>query len=230
MSPLPPGQKWLGGPLPRFGLPRYVSRWADPSRVTALGVHGELVMPLAVRHERLAVLPRVALTSDFHCVTTWSVPDLRWEGWRMRDFWTTFVQEFAHPAVSHVRVSGADGFATCLPLEELLHPSALLADRLADQPLTPAHGAPLRLVLPRLYGYKNVKHLQTLELLRVPVQVGAAGRLLAHPRGRADLEERSGAGLQPLWRALYAFQLPNFLRQAQRFQSPPGVPQGEHHA
>ncbi|PTA68118.1 molybdopterin-dependent oxidoreductase [Deinococcus arcticus] len=230
MNPLPSGQRWLSGPMPRFGLAQYVQRWADPSTVRALGLHGEVHFPLAVAHGQLASLPRVALTAHFHCVTTWSVPDLCWEGWRVQDLWAAFFREAARPSASHVRISGADGYATCLPLEEFLHPSALLADRLAGQPLSQAHGAPLRLVVPRLYGYKNVKHVQTLELLAGPAPVSGMGRLLAHPRGRADLEERSGVGFQPFWRRLYASQLSTFLRQAERFQSPPDPLQGEPHA
>ena len=38
----------------------------------------------------------------------------------------------------------------------------MLARNQDGKPLTRSHGAPLRLVLPRMYGYKNVKWVREL--------------------------------------------------------------------
>ncbi len=40
----------------------------------------------------------------------------------------------------------------------------LLADQLTVQPLPPEHGGPLRLVVPKQLGYKNVKWVERIEL------------------------------------------------------------------
>ncbi len=63
---------------------------------------------------------------------------------------------------------------------------------IADQPLTLAKGAPLRLVAPSHYGYKGVKHATRLRLLD-RYRSGSAG-WAEHPRGRVAAEER-GRGL-----------------------------------
>ena len=41
----------------------------------------------------------------------------------------------------------------------------MLAHHMDDAPLTRAHGAPVRLVIPEMYGYKNVKWLTRIELV-----------------------------------------------------------------
>jgi len=41
----------------------------------------------------------------------------------------------------------------------------MLAYEMDGQPLKREHGAPLRLVIPDMYGYKNVKWLKEIELV-----------------------------------------------------------------
>src|SRR5260370_30972133 len=46
--------------------------------------------------------------------------------------------------------------------EVALHPQTLLAYELNGQPLTPDHGAPLRLVTPLKYGIKQLKQIRRI--------------------------------------------------------------------
>jgi DMSO/TMAO reductase YedYZ molybdopterin-dependent catalytic subunit len=41
----------------------------------------------------------------------------------------------------------------------------MLAHSMGGKPLSQAHGAPMRLVIPEMYGYKNVKWLTHIELV-----------------------------------------------------------------
>jgi DMSO/TMAO reductase YedYZ molybdopterin-dependent catalytic subunit len=83
-------------------------------------------------------------------------------------------------------------------LEDLLAEDVLIADTLNGQPLTGDHGAPVRLVSPRQYGYVSIKHLCRITLhtrsprRRRPRSLPEAfGCLLApHPRARVWDEER----------------------------------------
>jgi DMSO/TMAO reductase YedYZ molybdopterin-dependent catalytic subunit len=59
----------------------------------------------------------------------------------------------------------AGNFTVLLPLEEALTGGALLARRLNGAPLTPEHGAPLRLVAPGRACFYNVKWVDRLEVL-----------------------------------------------------------------
>ncbi len=192
-TPLPPGQFELSR-FPRFGLGKFARRFpATPERVR-FRIGGDVENELQVE-EQFKALPRVEQRSDFHCVTTWSVRDLRWSGVRFADFYTQLVQPLARPLpqAQTVVFRGEDGYCSCLPLEDLLRADVMLADRLDDTPLGLEHGAPLRLVAPAHYGYKNVKHLVAIEFwrdrraYRFPFPYPA---FMDHPRGRVALEER----------------------------------------
>jgi DMSO/TMAO reductase YedYZ molybdopterin-dependent catalytic subunit len=215
---LPPGQRVHAGPLPRFGLDAYMRRRAVTPPDFRLRIDGDVERPLELTADEIFAV-RSELLSDLHCVTTWSAVGLRWSGTPLRSFWEQVVVPRARPraGVAHLRVRGLDGYAATIPLEEALHEGAFLADRLDDQPLG-HHGAPLRLVLPQLYGYKNVKHVHRIEVTLTPLRP-SAGRLLGHPRGRVDLEERSGVGAQRFFRALYRLLLPLFLWRARSLSS-----------
>jgi len=97
-----------------------------------------------------------------------------WRGVRLCDVLSAVS---AHDAAIEVLAEGADHgprddadtsapvrFARALPLEAALHPDTLLALDMHGEPLTPAHGAPVRLIVPGWYGMANVKWLTSLSL------------------------------------------------------------------
>lgn len=198
VDPLPPGQREHPS-FPRFGHTAFADRFpAQPGRVQ-LVIDGKLQRPQQLGAD-WATLPRHEQTSDFHCVTTWSRRDLRWGGVRFSDLWQWLAQQQAgvDAAATLVVMRGEDGYRSALPLADLLAGDVLLADRLDGQPLTIAHGAPLRLVAPAHYGYKNVKHLQRISFQFDDGRHRPVGpAFMAHPRARVALEER-GQGL-PGW-------------------------------
>jgi len=55
-----------------------------------------------------------------------------------------------------------------LTLEQALRPDALLAYEMDGRPLSRPHGAPARVVVPAMYGYKNVKWVERIELVARP--------------------------------------------------------------
>src|SRR5262249_58914158 len=61
-------------------------------------------------------------------------------------------------------------FARGLPLAKAMHPDTLLAFRMNGEPLSPSHGAPVRLIVPGWYGVCSVKWLTRLELLDRPYE------------------------------------------------------------
>jgi DMSO/TMAO reductase YedYZ molybdopterin-dependent catalytic subunit len=197
---LPPGQYEVRE-MPRFGLLPFALRFPTETDRVALRVQTAFdAGPL------LATLPRVEQTSDFHCVTTWSKRGLRWSGVRFADFYREIAVGRAGVAADErfVVLRAQDRAHTSLPLEDLLAPDVLLADRLDDQPLSIAHGAPLRLVAPAHYGYKSIKHLSRIEFRRSGADYRPVGlRFMQHPRGRVALEERGRWVPNWLLRRLY---------------------------
>ena len=60
-------------------MPRF-----DPT-MWRLRIEGLVDSPLALTYDELRRLPRAEQVSGFHCVTGWSVKDVRWAGVRFRD-------------------------------------------------------------------------------------------------------------------------------------------------
>ena len=210
-KPLPPGQH-VSLSFDRFGLGLFANRFPVNPDVIEFTIGGDVAQSVTVS-KQLAALPRVEQVSDFHCVTTWSVQSVRWGGVRFSDFYREVVVPLARPqqGANFVVLRGQDGFRVSMQLEDLMGPDVLLADTLDGQPLGIAHGAPLRLVAPAHYGYKNAKHLGAIEFwtergnYRFPFPYPD---LMDHPRGRVAFEER--ARFLPLWiiRPLYRALIP----------------------
>ena len=215
MTTLPPGQQ-ESGTFHRFGLTPFATRFPRETETQVLRLCG------AVANEReilnpLQGLSRFNQTADFHCVTTWSVRDLNWEGVRFRDFYEQVILPQVMPgkAATLVALKAQDGARTGMLLEDLLDPSVMLADRLNGEPLTVDHGAPLRLVAPKHYAYKSVKCLREIKFVLPEEGYDATGfRFMDHPRARVALEERGRVVPGLLLRHLYR---PLIRRTAKKF-------------
>lgn len=189
-SNLPPGQR-MARAMPRFGVNPTSPPPAVPE-APALVIKGDVAHESAIALEQLSQLDRVEIHADFHCVTTWTVTNLHWSGWLLRDVWEHLIIPQAQPSASatHLRAIGGDRYTSGLGLEDALADEVLIADRLEGRPLDVVHGAPLRLVAPAHYGYKNVKHLVALSIHIRPPRT--AGGNIQHPRARVRFEERHG--------------------------------------
>ena len=64
-----------------------------------------------------------------------------------------------------VMVHAEYGFSSNLPADDFFADDALLATHHNGEPLTPEQGAPVRLVVPRLYAYKSVKWVRGIEFM-----------------------------------------------------------------
>lgn len=210
-KPLPPGQIEYPS-FDRFGLGLFAGRFPYDAETVSIQIEGNVENPLIVKDE-LTALPLVNQVSDFHCVTTWSVRNIQWAGIRFSDFYNQVVLPLAKPKGEHsfVVFRGQDDYACSMLLEDLLAEDVLLAHTLNGKKLGIDHGAPLRLVAPAHYGYKNVKHIHTIEFresgkgFRFPLPYPD---LMNHPRARVAHEER--ARFLPLWiiRPLYKLLQP----------------------
>jgi DMSO/TMAO reductase YedYZ molybdopterin-dependent catalytic subunit len=178
---LPPGQaltqKW---PVLHVGaVPRF-----DPTR-WRFRIWGLIAEPREWNWRDFSTLPRVWSTSDVHCVTRWTKLDNLWEGIPARD---VLAQVQIDPEARFVAVH-APGYSANLPLEALLDEDVLFAFKHNGEDLTPEHGYPVRLVVPKLYFWKSVKWVNGLELMAED-RPGYWERLGYHNRGEPFAEER----------------------------------------
>ena len=155
---LPPGQylteKWPvlhAGTVPNSDL----ATWD-------FNVSGEVENPISLSWEEFTALPTREVTMDIHCVTRWSRFDARFKGVH----WST-IAELVRPKTGawYVLAHAEQDFTSNVPLSALEDEEALLAYEADGEPLTPEHGWPLRLVIPKRYFWKSAKWLRGIELL-----------------------------------------------------------------
>ena len=127
-----------------------------------LRVYGEVDNPLTFTWDEFKVLPRKQVKTDIHCVTRWTKLDTHWEGVAIQ---TILELAQVRPVAQFVIGHAEQGYTANLPLEVLDDDDVLLADTFEGEPLTPEHGYPLRLIVPKRYFWKGPKWLRGLELV-----------------------------------------------------------------
>ena len=132
-----------------------------------LKIDGLVERPLELSYEELRALPRADQVSDFHCVTGWSVKNVHWAGVRFHDLLSHAKPQAEARAIGFLSADGA--YADTLTLEQAHLKDAMLAYEMDGKPLAREHGAPTRVVIPDMYGYKNVKWVDRIELLKQPL-------------------------------------------------------------
>ncbi len=196
-----PGQRVLIGPAPRFGLPQYLHTPFVLPLEPVITVTGRSGHATVLTRRDLDALPETTKALDLHCVMTWSVQGTRWSGWRFADLWAQLLSHHAH-TTSGLVFTGLDGAMASIPLALLLHDDVMLAHSRDGEPLGRDHGAPYRLVVPQLYGYKNIKHVCQIDLVDHHVRSSHEPWIM-HRLGRVAREERHGLGLNRLARFAY---------------------------
>ena len=127
-----------------------------------LTVDGMVDTPLSLRFVDLVALERRDQVTDFHCVEGWSVYDVPWNGVLLAR-----VLDLAGAATSATHLtfhSVGEQYAESLPMDVAREPHTLLGYGVGGSTLPLAHGFPVRLVVPRLLGYKNAKYLSRIEV------------------------------------------------------------------
>ncbi len=156
---IPPGQrltdKW---PVLHYGnVPQIdTSKWT-------FTVSGLVEPERKLSYEEFTSLPRVKVFSDIHCVTRWTKLNNIWEGPS-----TSVIKELTRilPEARFVLVHATGGFTTNLSLDDFFQSDVLFAMKQDGEPLTREHGAPVRLIVPRLYLWKSAKWVTGVEFLK----------------------------------------------------------------
>lgn len=118
-----------------------------------LEVGGLIEKPGGIDLARLNEYSQVEQNSRMKCVQCWS-GRATWGGFR---FGELIEDVKPSPKAKAVRFDCHDKWYEYMSLEEMANPRVLLALRMAGEPLTDQHGAPLRLIDPSKYGYKSCK-------------------------------------------------------------------------
>lgn len=111
----------------------------------------------------LMALPQTDTHTDIHCVTKWSKLDTDWKGVTIDDFLAA--ANIDQPPADYVMAWCDGGYTTNLPTADIIDGKAMLAHTFDGQPLEPAHGGPVRLLVPHLYLWKSAKWIRGLRFM-----------------------------------------------------------------
>jgi DMSO/TMAO reductase YedYZ molybdopterin-dependent catalytic subunit len=135
---------------------------ADILASWTLTVDGMVGNPLVLSFADILALDRQDQVTDFHCVEGWSVLDVPWNGVLLAHVLDLAGTDAAATYVTFHCVG--DAYSESLPVSVTREPRTLLGYGVDGSTLPLAHGFPLRLVVPRLLGYKNAKYLSRIEV------------------------------------------------------------------
>ncbi len=116
---------------------------------------------LKVSIAEIKALPKTELVFSFKCVEGWDQIQ-HWAGVRFVDF----IRHYGLQAPAELAYVGLETpdkkYYVGLDRESALHPQTILAYEMNNEPITEAHGAPLRLIIPVKYGIKSLKRIGTI--------------------------------------------------------------------
>ncbi len=133
----------------------------DPARYR-LEISGMVKHPRSYTLAEILATPIVREVQTFHCVTGWVVPDCRWAGVRLWDLIAAAEPISGATALSFFCMDNA--YTESLTLAQAKVPDVLLAYGLDGTRLSRQQGAPLRLIVPGMYGYKSAKWVNRIEV------------------------------------------------------------------
>lgn len=115
-----------------------------------------------LNYDEFMSLPKTKVFSDIHCVTTWSKLNNLWEG-----ISSSAIKKLVNilPEARYVMVHASGNFTTNLSIEDFFEPDVLFAIKHNENPITSNHGAPIRLVVPKLYFWKSAKWVTGVEFI-----------------------------------------------------------------
>jgi DMSO/TMAO reductase YedYZ molybdopterin-dependent catalytic subunit len=132
----------------------------------SLRIEGRVDTPLELTLDDLRRLPSVTRPSTLICVSNPVGGDLigtsEWTGVRLAD-----LLEMAgpHGDARELVLRAADNYSDSFPLDAARREGTIVAYLQNGEPLTSRHGFPARVLVPGIYGMKNVKWVQSIELV-----------------------------------------------------------------
>src|SRR5918993_270034 len=134
--------------------------------VWRLEIGGLVEEPKSYSFEDLMNLSVVEQESTLMCISdrigAGLMSNAVWQGVRLRD-----LLDASRPlhGAFEVFLNGADAYTDSFAFDKAMNPSTIVAFAMNGEPLPPRHGYPARVVVPGLYGEKNVKWVTRIEVV-----------------------------------------------------------------
>jgi len=181
-SRIPPGQR----PIEEMPVLHYGKTQTIDPRKWRFKITGLVEERIELSLEEFKSLPQSKVISDVHCVTGWSKLDNLWEGVLSGEI-GKLVKIL--PEARFVMVHSVGGFTVNMSIEDFFEPEVIFAMKHNGKELTPEHGYPVRLVVPKLYFWKSAKWVEGVEFMKEE-KLGFWESHGYHRRGDPWAEER----------------------------------------
>ena len=156
----PPGSLMANENVSGFYVRYYETFRAPDPASWHLDIRGMVDAPTTMTLEHIAAnLPFVEQNTRMKCVECWSSRAV-WGGFTYAAL-AALVKPQA--AAKHLYFACEDGYYEYLPISELEKKGALFVTHMDGRPIGAKYGAPLRMIMPWLYGYKGAKVVNTIE-------------------------------------------------------------------
>lgn len=144
---------------------------ADPEVDVAnwsLSIGGMVSTPLQFKIGELQGRSKTRNITTLSCISNELNGDLagtaEWTGIPLRDL---LEEAGVNPATVDIVFRAADGYDDSIPFAVAMSPSTMLVTGMNGAPLPSDHGAPARLIVPPIYGMKNVKWIEQIEAVDI---------------------------------------------------------------
>jgi DMSO/TMAO reductase YedYZ molybdopterin-dependent catalytic subunit len=151
-------------PLANFPVNAYLTEDPDvDTKDWRLSLEGAVEHPGRYSIADLHALPKHEQITRHVCIEGWAVIG-SFGGVRLSEL---LQRAGLDPTAQFVEVECADDYYESIDIACALHPQTLLCYEMYGHPLTPGHGAPVRLQMPTKLGYKQAKHVVSLRVSKV---------------------------------------------------------------
>lgn len=132
----------------------------------ALKIEGLVEKPLTVSLQELEAMQDKQEYVTLECIGNPvggnSISNALWDGVTLRKI---LEKAIPRPGIVKAAFFAAEGYSDSIPYVLAVSDEVFLAFRMNGEPLPPEHGYPLRVIVPGIFGMKNVKWLSKIELV-----------------------------------------------------------------
>lgn len=151
----------------------YVQSYALASQVNAekwqLKIAGEVNQPMTLTMQDILSAPQEEFYLTMECIGNPAggnlIGNARWTGTSLLPF---LKRAGVKSNAIEFAMKGADWYETTLPVSEVMRPEVRLVHRMNGEPLTAAHGYPVRILIPGHFGQKQPKWIVGMDAIAKP--------------------------------------------------------------
>ena len=147
---------------------------ADPEvngETWSLSVEGDVTKPLKLTYQDVLARSKSSNITTLSCISNELNGDLagtaEWSGFPLGEL---LKEAGVNAGAVKIVFHAADGYDDSIPIAQALDPITMVVTGMNGEPLRSDHGYPARIIVPPIYGMKNVKWLQRIEAVNLDYQ------------------------------------------------------------